>query len=147
MTDREAVAAIEDHIRAAYAVGDAAGVAAQYTEDAVLMGPGRPAVVGREAIEATFRPFFTAFRGELAQEIEEIEVLGDQAWMRGRIRIQVTPKLGGKATQLQGKYIAIAHRGTDGVWRFARDIYNYDHPTPMRGSLLGALLGLFRRSS
>jgi uncharacterized protein (TIGR02246 family) len=134
-------------IRAAYAVGDAAGVAAQYTDDAVLMGPNRPAVVGRAAIEAGFRPFFLAFRGELAQEIEEIEVMGDQAWMRGRIHIRVTPKTGGKATELRGKYIAIARRCSDGVWRFARDIYNYDHATPTGRSILGALLGLFRRSS
>ena len=70
MTDREAVAAIEDRIRAAYAVGDADGVAAQYTEDAILMNPGRPAVAGREAIAEGFRPFYVAFRGKLAQEIE-----------------------------------------------------------------------------
>jgi len=145
MTDREAVAAIEDHIRAAYAIGDADGVAAQYTEDAMLMGPGKPAVVGRKAIADNFRPFFAAFRGELAQEIEEIEVFGDQAYMRGRIRIQITAKHGSAKGQFQGKYIAIARRDTDGVWRFARDIYNYDHPTPTRMSILGWLVGLFRR--
>lgn len=146
MTDREAVAAIEDHIRAAYAVGDADGVAAQYTEDAVLMNPGRPAVVGRKAIADGFRPFFAAFRGELAQEIEEIEVLGDQAWMRGKIHIKITAKKGSARGEMHGKYIAIARRDTDGVWRFARDIYNYDHPTPQRISILGWLFGLFRRS-
>jgi uncharacterized protein (TIGR02246 family) len=146
MTDREAVAAIEDHIRAAYALGDADGVAAQYTEDAVLMGPNKPAVVGRRAIAENFRPFFAAFRGELAQEIEEIEVLGDQAWMRGKIHIKVTAKKGSAKAELSGKYIAIARRDSDGVWRFARDIYNYDHPTPQRISILGWLFGLFRRS-
>ena len=145
MTDREAVAAIEDHIRAAYAIGDADGVAAQYTEDAILMNPSRPAVVGRKAIADNFRPFFAAFRGELAQEIEEIEVFGDQAYMRGRIRIQITAKKGSAKGQFQGKYIAIARRDTDGVWRFARDIFNYDHPTPARMSILGWLFGLFRR--
>ena len=146
MTDREAVAAIEDHIRAAYAVGDADGVAAQYTEDAILMNPGRPAVVGREAIAEGFRPFFASFRGELAQEIEEIEVFGDQAYMRGKIKIKITAKKGSAKAELNGKYIAIARRDSDGVWRFARDIYNYDHPTPQRISVLGWLSGLFRRS-
>jgi uncharacterized protein (TIGR02246 family) len=145
MTDREAVAAIEDRIREAYAKGDADGVAAQYTEDAMLMGPGKPATVGRKAIADNFRPFFANFRGELAQEIEEIEVFGDQAYMRGRIRIQITAKHGSAKAQFQGKYIAIARRDTDGVWRFARDIYNYDHPTPTKVSILGWLVGLFRR--
>jgi uncharacterized protein (TIGR02246 family) len=146
MTDREAVAAIEDRIRAAYAVGDADGVAAQYTDDAILMNPGRPAVVGREAIAEGFRPFFAAFRGELAQEIEEIEVFGDQAWMRGKIHIKITAKQGSAKGEMHGKYIAIARRCPDGVWRFSRDIYNYDHPTPQRISILGWLSGLFRRS-
>lgn len=145
MTDREAVAAIEDHIRAAYAIGDADAVAAQYTEDAILMGPNKPAVVGRAAIAENFRPFFAAWQGELAQEIEEIEVLGDQAWMRGKIHIKVKAKRGPGKGELHGKYIAIARRDTDGVWRFARDIYNFDHPTPAGGSILGAILGLFRR--
>ena len=110
MTDREAVAAIEDHIRAAYAVGDADGVAAQYTEDAILMNPGKPAVEGRRAIAENFRPLFAAFRGELAQEIEEVEVLGDQAWMRGKIHIKITAKQGSAKAELHGKYIAIARR-------------------------------------
>lgn len=146
MTDREAVAAIEDRINAAYAIGDAEGVAAQYTEDAVLMNPGKPAVVGRAAIAENFRPFFAAFRGELSQEIEEVEVFGDQAYMRGKIHIKITAKHGSAKAELHGKYIAIARRCPDGVWRFARDIYNYDHPTPQRISILGWLFGLFRRS-
>lgn len=144
MTDREAVADIEDRIRAAYDAGDADGVAAQYTEDALLMSPGKPATEGRQAIADSLRPFFAAFRGELAQEIEEIEVLGDQAYMRGRIRIKVTAKRGRAKAELHGKYIAIARRCPDGVWRFSRDIYNYDHP--QRISILGALFSLFRRS-
>ena len=144
MTDREAVAAIEDRIRAAYAIGDAEGVAGQYTEDAILMNPGQPAVVGRQAIAEGFRFFFTYFRGELTQEIEEIEVMGDQAWMRGRMQIETTAKKGGAKNRVQGKYIAIARRDADGVWRFARDIYNFDQP--QRISILGWLFGLFRRS-
>lgn len=145
MTDREAVAAIEDRIRAAYAVGDADGVAAQYTEDAILMSPGLPAVVGRKAIVESFRPFFSAFQGELAQEIEEIEVLGDHAYLRGKIHIKVTARRGNAKAELHGKYIAIARRCPDGIWRFSRDIYNYDHPTPQRISMLGWLSGLFRQ--
>lgn len=145
MTDREAVVAIEDHIRDAYAIGDADGVAAQYTEDAILMGPNKPAVVGRKAIADNFRPFFAAFRGELSQDIEEVEVLGDQAYMRGRLHIKVTAKKGSAKAEMHGKYIVIARRDTDGVWRFARDIYNFDQPTPTRMSILGWLFGLFRR--
>ena len=150
MTDREAIAAIEDRIRAAYAAGDAEAVAAQYTEDALLMGPGMPAFVGRQAIADSLRPFFASSRADLAQEIEEIEVFGDQAYMRGRIHIRIEARQGPGRVEMRGKYVVIARRGSDGVWRFARDIYNWDQPIPQqrpqqRVSLLGALFGLFRR--
>jgi uncharacterized protein (TIGR02246 family) len=144
MTDKEAVAAIEERTRAAYAAGDADAVAAQYTEDAILMRPNSPTVVGREAIAESHRGLFANFRAELTHEVDEIEAIGDQAYMRGRFVVLVTPKRGGAPIRLQGKSLSIVHRGADGLWRFARDIYNYDHPTP-RPSILGALLGLFRR--
>lgn len=145
MTDQEAIAAIEDRIRAAYGVGDADGVANQYTEDALLLRPGSPTTVGREAIAQIYRNFFTNFRGDLMQEIEEIVVFGDQAYLRGKINVEVTPKQGGKPTRLKGKYLAVAQRCPDGLWRFTRDIYNYDHHIGGRPSILGAILGMFRR--
>lgn len=129
MTDREAIAAIEDRIRAAYAAGDAERVAAQYTEDGMLLGPEHPALAGREAIAEAYRGFFATHHGELENEIEEIEVAGDWAFVRGRIRLRVVGKEeGAEPVRLQGKYLAIARRDTDGLWRFARDAYSFDHP-------------------
>jgi uncharacterized protein (TIGR02246 family) len=144
MIDKEAIAAIEERTRAAYAAGDADAVAAQYTEDAILMRPNSPTLVGRKAIAEGHRPWFANFRAELTHEVDEIEAIGDQAYMRGRFVVVATPKQGGAPVRLQGKSLSIVQRGPDGVWRFARDIFNYDHPTP-RPSILGALLGLFRR--
>jgi uncharacterized protein (TIGR02246 family) len=144
MTDKEAIAAVEDRTRAAYGAGDPEAVAAQYTEDAVLMRPNNTAVVGREAIADSHRGFFSNFRAELTHEVDEIEVLGDWGYMRGRFLLVATPKRGGAPFRVQGKSLSIVRRASEGVWQYARDIYNYDHPAP-RPSILGALLGLFRR--
>lgn len=144
MTDKEAIAAIEDRTRAAYAAGDSEAVAAQYTEDAILMRPNSSAVVGREAIADSHRGFFANFNADLKHEVDEIEVLGDWAYMRGRFHLVAKPKRGGAPFELRGKSLSIVRRASEDVWQFARDIYNYDHPAP-RPSILGALLGLFRR--
>lgn len=56
-----AEAAIRSHFTAfdeAFARGDATGVAATYAEDADLVRPGQPAVVGRAGIERFYREMF-----------------------------------------------------------------------------------------
>jgi uncharacterized protein (TIGR02246 family) len=126
--DRARITAIEDRIRAAFAAGNAEGVAAEYTEDALLLPQGAPAVSGRAAIADLYRTVFKDYRCELETEIEEVEIAGDWAFVRGRLQSTVTPKAGGDPMVSHGKYLAIVRRGPGGVWRFARDIYNMDHP-------------------
>lgn len=127
--ERELIAAIEEEIRAAYQAGDAEAVAARYTEDAILFGPDNPPLEGRAAIAEVYRGFFASATAELHNEIDEIEVLADGwAYVRGRLRVRSTPKDGGPADQRTGKYLAIARRGPDGVWRFARDLFALDSP-------------------
>ena len=126
--DRARITAIEDRIRAAFAAGNAEGVAAEYTEDALLLPQGAPAVSGRAAIADLYRTVFKDYRCELKTEIEEVEIAGDWAFVRGRLQSTVTPKAGGDPMVSRGKYLAIVRRGPGGVWRFARDIYNMDHP-------------------
>lgn len=127
--DRELIAAIEDGLRAAFAVGDAEAVAARYTEDAVLLGTDL-ALTGREEIAETYRGFFADATAELHNDIDEIQVMADGwAFVRGRLRIRSIPRdpetleAGEPRT---GKYLAIARRGEDGVWRFARDLFALD---------------------
>jgi uncharacterized protein (TIGR02246 family) len=126
--ERDLIAAIEERLRAAYAAGDADAIAAQYTEDAVLAGADL-ALTGREVIAETYRGFFATATAELENAIEEIEVMADGwAFVRGRLRVRSTPRDGGETDRRTGKYLAIARRGTDGVWRFARDLFALDSP-------------------
>lgn len=128
-SERDRIASIEDRIRAAYLAGDAEAVAAQYTGDAILAGPDNPPLVGREAIAEVYRGFFAAATAELENEIEEIEVMADGwAFVRGRLRVRSTPKDGGETDRRTGRYLAIARREPDGVWRFARDLFALDSP-------------------
>jgi uncharacterized protein (TIGR02246 family) len=127
-SEKAKVTAIEERINAGFAAGDADAVAAQYTEDAMLMPPSAPSLVGRAAIADSYRAFFQGFKCIVKTEPQEVEVAGDWAVLRGVLTSTVTPKAGGEPHVNHGKYIAIARRGADGVWRFSRDIYNMDSP-------------------
>lgn len=137
------IEAVEQAIVEAFERKDAAAMAACYTEDAVLMPPNHPAVVGREAIEAHFREGFARFDAKLATEIEEIEVAGDWAWLRTRLRQEITPR-GGKPMTFTAKALVVARRQDDGSWKYHRDIFNGDEP-PRIPSPLGCLAGFFGR--
>jgi len=130
--DREKIAAIEERIQAAFAAGDAEAVAAEYTEDGMLMAPSNPSIVGRAQIADLYRAIFKQYNCTLKTEVQEAEVNGDWAFVRGVLTSTLTAKAGGETHVSHGKYIAIVRRGADGVWRFSRDIYNMDQPPGQR---------------
>jgi len=53
-------------------------------------------------------------------EIVEIQVMGDWAWMRNRLRVVVTPP-GGNEIVRSGYTLTILRRQADGKWVIARD--------------------------
>jgi ketosteroid isomerase-like protein len=53
-------------------------------------------------------------------EIVELEVRGDWAWMRNRLRVTVTPP-GGKPMTRSGYTLTILRKNPDGTWVLARD--------------------------
>jgi ketosteroid isomerase-like protein len=55
---------------------------------------------------------------------EEVQVSGDLAFARGTYAATVTPKAGGEETFIDGKYMTILKRQTDGSWKIHRDIFN-----------------------
>ncbi|MES1244436.1 MAG: SgcJ/EcaC family oxidoreductase [Acidobacteriota bacterium] len=128
MDDKARIAEIEHRIMAAFAAGDAEALVAQYTEDAVLLSPDYPAIQGRAAILEAYRAALDEYEMRLETVVEETEVAGDWAWMRGRFEHTSTRKADGAATTARGKYLVIARRDPDGAWRFHRDAFNLDEP-------------------
>lgn len=110
---------------AAAANDDWGGVAAFYTEDAVLMPPNGPAVQGRAAIEA----FFGAFPPMSGFTLNPVEIdgRGDLAFVRGTYSMTMEIE-GMPPVQESGKYIEIRRKQEDGSWLLAADIFNSDTP-------------------
>ena len=104
---------------------DWSGLAALYTEDAVLMPPNGPAVQGRADIEAFFAAF-PPFSGLALNEVQ-IDGRGDLAFVRGTFSMTIEME-GMPAVQETGKYIEIRRKQADGSWLLATDIFNSDTP-------------------
>ncbi len=128
LTDAD-LAAIGDTRQAfvdAVLAGDAAAVAAAYTEDGVEMPPNMPAVNGRAAIEARYRtqgPATTFTVTPLATE-----GYGDLAFDRGTFTFAASTEGMSEPVTDTGKYLVLCERQPDGSWLMTAAIWNSDLP-------------------
>ncbi len=101
--------------------GDAAGCAAFFTEDVMLLAPGEPMLRGREAfIEAYQSRMKQNTGGSHTNELIEFGVDGDTAYQVGLFAISDSnpPE--------KGKFVNVLKRQTDGTWKVCISIFNSD---------------------
>ena len=113
---------LNDVWTAAFNRGDAAAVAALYTEDAYVLPPGSAMVKGRAGIEA--------FRRQAAQQMNDAKLTTVDVLPLGRSAAReigtVTLKTKSQPPQeVVGKYVVVWRKvGRD--WKLATDIWNTD---------------------
>lgn len=120
-----------DAYQAAVTAGDFDAWAAFYTEDAVIMPPGQPAIRGRDAIKAWGEAFPTIV--EWTPDRVEVDGRGDLAYVRATFSMTVEV---GEAEPVseKGKYLEIWRKQPDGSWLIAVDIFNSDERLSEEGS-------------
>jgi uncharacterized protein (TIGR02246 family) len=122
---RDAIAAANENFMAAFKRGDAAGLAALYTEDGQLLPPNSDFMTGREAIQAFWQGAMDMGIKSAQIEIGEVEDHGDTAIEVSKYTLQGE---GGQVLD-KGKYIVI-WKQEDGQWKLHRDIFNSSMPPP-----------------
>jgi uncharacterized protein (TIGR02246 family) len=103
---------------AATKAGDRDTVLSLMTDDVVFMVPGS-VPFGKEAFAAASADM-QGMRIDGTSDIEELQVLGDWAWLRSRIRMTVTPA-GSPPKTRSGYTLTILRKQPDGRWLLARD--------------------------
>ena len=116
--DERTIRGLVDRWFAASRAGDYATILSLMTEDAVFMTPGAKPF-GREAFIAAAQTAKN-IRLEGKSEIEEIQVLGDWAYLRSHIEIAAIPVFG-QPVRRSGHTLTILRKEADGQWRVARD--------------------------
>lgn len=106
----------------AFNAGNAAGVAALYTKDALYMGPEAPPVKGRKALQAAAQAAIDAGWRDIKFKTIRTGVDGDMAFSIGSVSMTQG------ATKVKGKYQDVYKRQADGSWKVASTMYNLDKP-------------------
>lgn len=110
---------------------DAAGLASQfYAADAVRMDPNQPASGGTEAIRALLEKSYAQSSESIRNVIDDVRVAGGFATAKGTFEGTATPKAGGTAVPVKGKFVTFYEKQADGSWKAVWDIYNSDLPAP-----------------
>ena len=126
---RAAVQSIFNTYSAANVAGDTASYMALCDENIIKMGPNRPALFGKAALEESKRKGHKKWNYESQDiKVEETQVFGDLGFARGTYTATLTAKAGGKTRKVDGKYLTIFKKQADGSWKIARDCYNSNVP-------------------
>ena len=98
--------------------GDTATVLDLMADDVVFMVPGAEPF-GKEEFAAAAESM-GGMKIDGTNEIVELQVFGDRAFIRNRIDVAVTPP-GGETMRRSGYTLTLLRKGTDGRWRLMRD--------------------------
>jgi uncharacterized protein (TIGR02246 family) len=121
-SDISAIRAAEKALAEAFESPDVAAWVDFYTDDAIFVGPGAPAIEGRSAL------FDAAPQISISSmEIAAVSTLGmgDFAATIGRATWVSGPK-GSDAPRVRRRFLMVWRREADGGWRIAREMLNED---------------------
>ncbi|MGC1888426.1 MAG: SgcJ/EcaC family oxidoreductase [Stellaceae bacterium] len=113
---------LNDVWTAAFNKGDAAAVAALYTEDAYVLPPGSAMVKGHAAIEAFWRQAAQQMGDAKLTTVDVLPLGRSAAREIGTVTLQTKSQ---PPQQIVGKYVVVWRKvGRD--WKLATDIWNTD---------------------
>lgn len=123
--EREALMQTSRDWAAAVAAGDFERALTYWTDDAIVLAPDAPAIVGKAAIRdfirqaASMPGFSITWRPELAVTSKE----GDMAYMVEANATTLTDASGQLQTQF-GKAVTVWRKQADGTWKCVIDTWN-----------------------
>lgn len=108
--------------------GDIDALASLTTDGHMMIGSGRPPIIGKQALVDAMTRVFDTFSIDESWTPEETVASGDLAYQRGTYVVVATPQAGGDATRSTGHFLRIYRRQPDGAWLMVRDMLSADQP-------------------
>jgi len=113
-----------------FAAKDVEKLVGHYADDAVLMSPGMPAAVGKDAIRKLLSGMTSDSALNLSFTNSKIEVAssGEMAYTQGSYTMTMTGPDKKPITD-HGSYVTTYRKGVDGSWKAVADIATSEAPT------------------
>ena len=123
---KAAIQAVNAGVSTKFMAKDSAGMAANYTADAVMMPPNMAEVAGTNAI-------LHLWGGFMGMGFKDLTLTAGDTWQAGNTVVETgtwSLKDQKDAVADHGKYLVL-WKEVDGQWKIYRDIWNSDMPMPM----------------
>ncbi|MGD8727334.1 MAG: SgcJ/EcaC family oxidoreductase [Gemmatimonadales bacterium] len=121
--EKTAIAAVNKTFMECFAEGDAAGIAALYTDDGQVAPPNADVLTGKDAVQGFWQMVIDLGLKNATLTTAELDVLGDTAIEQGFF--QLGDGAGNVADR--GKFLVV-WKQQDGTWKLHRDIWNSSRP-------------------
>ena len=106
-----------------------------YADDASLLMANMPAINGKDAIRAAFKPMFDDPNFALTFQASRVEVAksADLGYTQGTYTLTITEPKTKKPVTDKGKYVTTYKKQADGTWKAVADMVSSDIPLPAPG--------------
>lgn len=128
-SERDAIIKTSKEFSSYYVNGDMKAIAESYTEDAIVLAPGRELLKGRQAIFDFWNglPKVSLLSHEAIPD--SIIISGNVAYDYGYVYTALKPEPGKSPDRKsQSKYYIIWEKSQDGKWRMKMDVWNTRDP-------------------
>ncbi|MFB0517971.1 MAG: SgcJ/EcaC family oxidoreductase [Acidobacteriota bacterium] len=109
--------------------GDAAALAALYTEDTVLLPPNSEMIRGKQGVEEFWQAAIQMGVQDAILTTVDVMGAGELAYGIGKYTLTIQPE-GQEPVEDMGKYVEVWKLQADGSWKLHVDIWNSSMPPP-----------------
>ena len=124
--DEAAVRQLHDEVIAALNALDLDKLLSLHTDNIILMEPDMPTITGKTEVMQLFKKFQEQkLVYKLSYTIDELEVFGERAFVRGQVTKQITQNNQSPIRET-GKFITLSKKQDDGRWLRTHVMVNND---------------------
>jgi uncharacterized protein (TIGR02246 family) len=130
--DVQAIKDVEAQWNQDYVARDLDKLVGHYADDAVLMSPGGPASVGKDAIRSVLKPMVSDPAMTLKFQASKVDTSssGDMGYTQGTYTLTMTDPQSKQLINDHGNYVTVYKKGADGSWKAVSDIASSAVPPP-----------------